>query len=63
MQDLRVVHHEMGHTQYALQYKHLPKVFREGANPGEAPAENLLQAGHVWNLNNLCSYKFRLTTH
>ena len=24
----------MGHTQYQLQYKNLPKTFRDGANPG-----------------------------
>lgn len=35
MDDLITVHHEMGHTQYQIQYKHLPRVFREGANPGE----------------------------
>ncbi|XP_017858946.1 PREDICTED: angiotensin-converting enzyme [Drosophila arizonae] len=27
------VHHEMAHIQYFLQYRHLPKVFRNGANP------------------------------
>uniref|UniRef100_A0A0A1XT46 Angiotensin-converting enzyme n=1 Tax=Zeugodacus cucurbitae TaxID=28588 RepID=A0A0A1XT46_ZEUCU len=26
-------HHEMAHIQYFLQYRHLPKVFRNGANP------------------------------
>lgn len=35
MTDLITVHHEMGHIQYDLQYKHLPLVFRGGANPGE----------------------------
>ena len=35
MQDFITVHHEMGHIQYYLQYKDLPSVFREGANPGE----------------------------
>ncbi|KAK4305028.1 hypothetical protein Pmani_023054 [Petrolisthes manimaculis] len=34
MSDLITVHHEMGHVEYFLQYKHLPAVFREGANPG-----------------------------
>ena len=24
----------MGHTQYQMQYKDLPLVYREGANPG-----------------------------
>ena len=32
--DLVTAHHEMGHVQYYLQYKHLPKVFRRGANAG-----------------------------
>ena len=35
MNDFITVHHEMGHIQYFLQYKHLPLVFRAGANPGQ----------------------------
>ncbi|XP_076456252.1 uncharacterized protein LOC143290570 isoform X2 [Babylonia areolata] len=34
MQDLITVHHEMGHVQYSMQYRHLPVLFRDGANPG-----------------------------
>jgi len=34
MDELIVVHHEMGHVQYYLQYKDQPVTFREGANPG-----------------------------
>ncbi|GBP18262.1 Angiotensin-converting enzyme [Eumeta japonica] len=34
MENLRVVHHEMGHIQYYLQYRNQPVVFRAGANPG-----------------------------
>ncbi|XP_077996678.1 angiotensin-converting enzyme-like [Glandiceps talaboti] len=34
MQDLLTIHHEMGHIQYYLQYKHLPVIYRGGANPG-----------------------------
>nr|WBW70101.1 venom protein [Lampona murina] len=34
MEDLIVVHHEMGHIQYFQQYAHQPAVFRNGANPG-----------------------------
>merc|ERR1712198_367360 len=34
MKDLIVVHHEMGHIQYYLQYNNKPYIFREGANPG-----------------------------
>ncbi|XP_068081591.1 angiotensin-converting enzyme isoform X2 [Anabrus simplex] len=32
--DLYTAHHEMGHVQYYLQYKHQPVVYRRGANPG-----------------------------
>lgn len=34
MEQLITVHHEMGHVEYYLQYKHLPTSFRRGANPG-----------------------------
>lgn len=34
MEQLFTVHHEMGHIQYYLQYKHHPVGFRRGANPG-----------------------------
>ncbi|XP_055372268.1 angiotensin-converting enzyme [Condylostylus longicornis] len=33
-EQLSVVHHELGHIQYFLQYQHLPHVYRSGANPG-----------------------------
>ncbi|CAD5120116.1 DgyrCDS8693 [Dimorphilus gyrociliatus] len=33
MEWLVITHHEMGHIQYFLQYKHLPVVFRDSANP------------------------------
>lgn len=33
--DLITVHHEMLHVQYFLNYRHQPKVFRDGANSGE----------------------------
>lgn len=29
------VHHELAHVYYFLQYRHLPKIFRNGANPGK----------------------------
>lgn len=35
-EDFVVIHHEMGHVEYYMQYKDLPVVFREGANPGKA---------------------------
>lgn len=34
MDDLLVVHHEMGHVEYFLKYAKQPVVFRTGANPG-----------------------------
>ncbi|XP_067685542.1 uncharacterized protein [Haliotis asinina] len=34
MEDLITIHHEMGHIQYYLQYRHQPHAFRDGANPG-----------------------------
>jgi Angiotensin-converting enzyme len=34
MKDLITAHHEMAHLQYFMHYSHLPKVFRDGANPG-----------------------------
>lgn len=32
--DLITAHHEMLHIQYFLNYRNQPKVFRDGANPG-----------------------------
>ncbi len=34
MNDLFVIHHEMGHVHYYMNYKHQPFHFKEGANPG-----------------------------
>uniref|UniRef100_A0A0A9Z5G6 Angiotensin-converting enzyme n=1 Tax=Lygus hesperus TaxID=30085 RepID=A0A0A9Z5G6_LYGHE len=33
-EELGVMHHEMGHIEYFLQYKDQPQVYREGANSG-----------------------------
>jgi len=33
-EDFVTIHHELGHIQYYLNYKHLPVTFRTGANPG-----------------------------
>ena len=38
MEDLNTIHHEMGHIEYYIQYKHQPSVFRAGANPGKGGA-------------------------
>ncbi|KAG8244984.1 hypothetical protein J6590_012350 [Homalodisca vitripennis] len=35
MQDLITAHHEMAHIHYFMTYKNQPKVFRDGANPGQ----------------------------
>lgn len=35
MKDLITAHHEMAHIHYFMQYKHQPKVFRDGANPSK----------------------------
>ena len=35
MNNLITIHHEMGHTQYQMQYKDQPFSFRNGANPGK----------------------------
>ena len=34
LKDLVTIHHEMGHIQYYIQYKHQPREFKTGANPG-----------------------------
>jgi peptidyl-dipeptidase A len=34
MENLITVHHELGHVEYYLHYRHQPQVFRTGANPG-----------------------------
>ncbi|XP_050664314.1 angiotensin-converting enzyme [Leptidea sinapis] len=43
MKDLITAHHEMAHVEYFLAYRNLPKVFRDGANPGfhEAVGETI----------------------
>ncbi|CAL1265722.1 unnamed protein product, partial [Larinioides sclopetarius] len=33
-EDLKVIHHEMGHIEYYMHYNHLPFLFRRSANPG-----------------------------
>ncbi|KAM5273113.1 angiotensin-converting enzyme isoform 3-T3 [Ctenodactylus gundi] len=61
MEDLVVVHHEMGHIQYFMQYKDLPVAFREGANPGfheaigDVLALSVSTPKHLHSLNLLSS--------
>lgn len=40
--DLITVHHEMMHVQYFMSYRHQPKVFRDGANPGKNISQRYL---------------------
>ncbi|XP_025083196.1 angiotensin-converting enzyme-like isoform X2 [Pomacea canaliculata] len=53
MEDLLTIHHEMGHIEYFLQYRHQPQMFRDGANPGfhEAIGDTIslsaASAGHL----------------
>lgn len=35
MENLGVVHHEMGHIQYFMQYTDKPLAYQKGANPGK----------------------------
>jgi len=46
-EDLNTIHHELGHIQYDQQYKHLPMVYRDGANGGfhEAVGEMMAMIG------------------
>ncbi|XP_071443232.1 angiotensin-converting enzyme [Hetaerina americana] len=61
LKDLVTAHHEMGHLQYFLQYRHLPKVYRDGANPGfheavgEAVALSVATPRHLRSLGLLRS--------
>ncbi|XP_063230405.1 angiotensin-converting enzyme [Bacillus rossius redtenbacheri] len=56
MKDFVTAHHEMGHIQYFLYYRHLPKAFRDGANPGfheavgDAVALSVATPGHLQDL-------------
>ncbi|KAF4516981.1 hypothetical protein B566_EDAN005583 [Ephemera danica] len=55
MKDLITAHHEMAHVQYFMHYKHLPKVFRDGANPdhfavGDAIALSVSTPEHLQSL-------------
>lgn len=34
-EDFIIIHHEMGHVYYYMQYKDLPVIYRDGANPGK----------------------------
>ena len=38
----------MGHIEYFMEYKHLPYVYREAANPGEAVLQYVLAAVNIF---------------
>lgn len=52
-QDFNIVHHEMGHIQYYMQYRHQPALFRSGANAafheavGDTIALSVTTEGHL----------------
>ncbi|KAJ8935485.1 hypothetical protein NQ314_012777, partial [Rhamnusium bicolor] len=61
--DLITIHHEMGHIQYYMQYKHQPYIFREGANPGfheaigDAIALSVITPDHLKKIYILRNYE------
>ncbi|MCP3661004.1 MAG: hypothetical protein GY696_00675, partial [Gammaproteobacteria bacterium] len=63
MDDLVVIHHEMGHVEYYLQYSKQPIAFRRGANPGfheaigDTMALSVSTPGHLNAIGLLPGYK------
>uniref|UniRef100_A0A1B6E7P2 Angiotensin-converting enzyme n=1 Tax=Clastoptera arizonana TaxID=38151 RepID=A0A1B6E7P2_9HEMI len=53
MGDLFAVHHEMGHIQYYMQYRHQPLPFRSAPNPGFQEAVGELISLSVMSLKHL----------
>lgn len=47
MKDLVTAHHEMAHIQYFLHYRDQPKVFRDGANPGNVTGHGTINVFHL----------------
>ncbi|KAK2706936.1 hypothetical protein QYM36_014833 [Artemia franciscana] len=43
-EDFLTIHHELGHTQYQMQYSHLPVFYKDGANDGFHEAVGELMA-------------------
>lgn len=52
-EQLRVVHHEMGHVQYYLQYRDQPQIFREGANPGDLKYSTVSSCRNLFRATNI----------
>jgi peptidyl-dipeptidase A len=63
MNDLFVIHHEMGHIQYYMNYKTQPFHFKEGANPGfhEALGElmtlSVMTPGHLKKIGLIAEFE------
>ena len=59
---LETIQHEMGHIQYYIQYKDLPRVYKDGANPGfqEAVGDvmglSVSTPAHLQKINLLTNY-------
>jgi peptidyl-dipeptidase A len=62
MNDLFVVHHEMGHVQYYMNYRNQPFQFKEGANPGfheaigDLMALSAMTPGHLHKIKLINQY-------
>ena len=62
MNDLFIIHHEMGHIYYYMNYKHQPFHFKEGANPGfhealgDLMALSVMTPGHLHKIKLLDEY-------
>ncbi|KAF2355396.1 Peptidase M2 peptidyl-dipeptidase A [Trinorchestia longiramus] len=52
---LEVIHHELGHIQYFMQYAHLPLVYRDGANDGFHEGVGELMGMTLATVNHLIS--------
>lgn len=68
MDDLYVVHHEMGHVEYFLEYLDQPAVYRAGANPGfheaigDTVALSLMTPVHLGKIGLLKDHHFSKAT-
>ena len=56
LDNLVTIHHEMGHIQYYIQYKHLPYEFRAGANSGKLSLSTVYPIPSS-NYTNVVNYK------
>jgi len=55
--DFQTVHHEMGHIEYFMQYRHLANLFRDGANAafheavGDTVALSVATTRHLYDVH------------